>query len=79
MKEMFIVSYSTGKDDDYYKVDVFVTDKESIAEKWVEKFNKKLNIWKPFYEKRYHDDYISIRYYQVCEINEAFYNKIKAR
>lgn len=88
MKEMYLVGYTTGEYDDYCVVNVFVTDEESIAEKWVEKFNNKLNIWKPFYEKTYNslislndyrEHYVFERYYVVCEINTAFYKKIEYR
>ena len=82
---VYLVGYSTGQYDDFYIVNVFITENEEIAKKWVEKFNKIHSVWKKYFKERFEDaekeeDYQHWdRYYQITEINSAFYKPIKFR
>jgi len=51
MKKMYIVRYCGGSYDDWYEVNVFVTDKKTTATKYVIKFNKMLKKWKKHYNQ----------------------------
>ncbi|CAK0748783.1 conserved hypothetical protein [Gammaproteobacteria bacterium] len=87
-KELYyLVSYSTGQYEDHYTVNVFVTNDENKAKKWIEKFNR---ILKSFIENNNPFDndsdelenipYEKInRWYYISEINNAFYNIIELR
>lgn len=48
---MYIVKYSTGSYDDYGVTDIFITDKKSIATKYVTKFNSILKKWNNYYKQ----------------------------
>ena len=48
---MYIVSYCGGSYDDWYEVNIFVTNKKAAATKYVTKFNKMLKKWKEHYKQ----------------------------
>ena len=89
---VYLVGYSTGQYDDFYIINIFITENEEVAKKWVEKFNKIHSVWKKYFKERFEDaegywidtekeeDYQHWdRYYQITEINGAFYKPIKFR
>jgi hypothetical protein len=47
----YLVEYAGGSYDDYYNKTIFVTDKKSVAIKYVTKFNRILNEYKNYYKK----------------------------
>ena len=87
MKELYLVNYSSQ--DEGFRVNVFATHDKNVADKWVNKFNVKLNYWKELL-KEYQDEYKSLDekywnhaigqiYYKVKNINYAFYETIELR
>ena len=87
--KFYLVQYSNGSYDDYYKVNIFVTFSKESADKYVEKFNRRLDHWKE-YMKSFEDKYgyrddkkcvtkISYRYYDVMDMNYAFIDEIELR
>lgn len=88
---MYIVRYCGGSYDDWYEVIVFVTNKKSVATKYVTKFNKTLKKWKKHY-KQYEtiklgitclkDEYIDQnfdRWDKLQNITECYWNEIDFR
>ena len=83
-KFIYLVSYSY---EEYWEqlqiVDVFTTYDEPTAKAYVDKFNAKLNKWKRHFqplhvaEEAWEID--NPRYWQIMEINKAFYTKIEVR
>jgi len=79
---MFIVMYCGGSWEDFYKVNVFVTDNEDIAKNYVNRFNSILKKWKKFYHDKYYkeDNYTwSHRHYTLDGIDECYYQEIEKR
>jgi len=87
--KMYLVKYSSGSHDDYHQVDIFVTDSKEVADKYVKKFNERLDHWSE-YILRFEDKYgyrddkkcvtaISYRYYDIKDINSAFIREIEIR
>jgi hypothetical protein len=89
MKKMYIVKFSSGSYDDYSIFCVFVTEKKSIATKYVTKFNKILKKWKNYYSQFENDDrdwikeeYVNQhfkRWHALREINECYWEEIEVR
>jgi hypothetical protein len=80
MKEMFLIQYSSGQWEDYYTVNVFVTEDEELAKSYVNKFRAKLKKWKDYYNSKdsIRDKHYD-RYCQIMETNNAYYLKIEIR
>jgi hypothetical protein len=83
-KFIYLVSYSY---EEYWEqleiVDVFTTYDEIKAKAYVDKFNAKLNKWKRHFEPLHVVEEAweidNPRYWQIMEINKAFYTKIEVR
>ena len=88
---MYIIRYYGGSYDDFYEVNVFVTDKKSTATKYVTKFNKKLKKWKEYYKQfetdelgmtwiadKYVDKHF-MRWNSLQNITKCYWNEIEAR
>lgn len=54
---MYIVKYCGGGHDEYYTIDIFITDKKSTATKYVTKFSKLLKKWNTYYEQFEGDEF----------------------
>jgi hypothetical protein len=91
-KTLYIARYSTGSHNDYTKIDVFVTEDKELVEKWVEKFNTKLEHWKEYFKRFgnayynhtvideiYFDRVNNDTFYRVMGCNGAFYSEIECR
>lgn len=86
---MYIVKYSSGSWDDYGVTNVFVTEDLEKAEKWVNKFNARVEYWKEILKQYYDEDgyldekYWSTpfakRYWKIRDTNEAFIEEIELR
>jgi hypothetical protein len=89
--KMYIVRYCGGSYDDWYEINVFVTDKKATATKYVTKFNKTLKKWKEYY-KQYEskklginwikDEYVEQhfnRWNSLQNINKCYWNEIELR
>lgn len=86
---MYIVKYSSGSWDDYGVSDIFVTDNLEIAEKWVNKFNTKIEYWKEilkqyqdefgYLDEKYYHSPVSRWYWNIKDINTAFFKEIEVR
>jgi hypothetical protein len=86
---MYIVKYSSGSWDDYGVTNVFVTDNLEIAEKWVNKFNAKVEYWKEilkqyydedgFLDEKYYHSPVSRWFWNIKDINNAFFDEIELR
>ena len=88
-EKMYLVKYSTGSYDDYCQIEVFVTKSRETADKYVERFNKKLDYWNE-YMKSFKDEYgfrdekkcttaISYRYYDITEVGYSFIEEVEVR
>jgi len=87
--KMYVVKYSKGSYDDYHELDIFVTADKQVVDKYIEKFNKRLDYWKEYMnsfkdEYGYRDDKkcttaISYRYYDVVDIGYAFVEEVELR
>ncbi len=69
MEKIYIAKYSVGHYDDYHVINVFASQDKELVEKWVEKFNSKLSIWKEYFAQ------FSSQYSIYC-LDEKYYNKI---
>jgi hypothetical protein len=90
--KLYVAKYSSGSYDDYYSVSVFVSDDKEFVQKWVEKFNTKLEYWKEYFKqfgdesfdckvldsRHYNISYYD-RFYQIMECNKAFIDEIEYR
>lgn len=84
--KIYLCKYSSGSYDDYGEWDVFATFDKDKAQKWVDKFNTKLEKWKEYMHSHRPDyleewDYFPVcdRYWQIVEMNEAFIEEIEIR
>ena len=89
-EKMYLVKYSTGSTGyDYCQIEVFVTNSRETADKYVERFNKKLDYWIE-YMKSFKDEYgfrdekkcttaISYRYYDIIEMGHSFIEEVEVR
>ena len=86
---LYIIKYYTGDESGGNTVTVFVTSNLDTAKQYILKFNTILNKWKTFM-KQFKGIYgipdrslelpmIVDRYYDILEINEAYYEEIKFR
>jgi hypothetical protein len=91
-KTHYIARYSTGSYEDYTNIDVFVTEDKELVERWVEKFNSKLECWKDYFKRfgnayynytildeAFYDKVNNDAFYRVMECNGAFYSEIEFR
>ena len=77
---MLVVKYSEGMYDDFCVHDIFATMDEEKAKAYVEKFNRIINKWQVYWDTIVNDDtYNYNRYYQITDINRAWYDKIEIR
>jgi len=87
--KMYLVKYSTGSYEDYHQIEIFVTKSRETADKYVLRFNKKLDYWKN-YMKNFQDKYgyrdetkcttsISYRYYDIIEVGYSFVEEVEIR
>ena len=86
---MYIVKYSSGSWDDYFVNDVFITENLELAEKWVNKFNTKVEYWKEvikqyddedgYLDEKYYSLPFSKYYWKIRGINNAFFEEIELR
>jgi len=86
---MYVVKYSSGSWDDYGVTNVFVTEDLEKAEKWVNKFNARVEYWKEILKQYYDEDgYLDEKYYRspvsrwfwnIKDINNAFFDEIELR
>ena len=88
---IYLCKYSSGSYEDYYQRTIFATKNLKTAENWVNKFNKKLEYWKEYYNQftgnrwgiaNIADEYLHTkadRYWQVMEIKEAFIKETNLR
>jgi hypothetical protein len=83
MHSIFLVSYSSGEWDDYRIINVFATQDEDKAKAWVAKTNRILESYKDWYleHKSPHLKQIETpkRFWDLDQINTAFYTKIEVR
>ena len=91
MKKIYIVKYSGGSYEDYYTIDIFITDNKSNATKYVKKFNKLLKKWNKYYEqfeedkfgmKWIKDEYVEQHYNRwssLKNINNCYWHEIEVR
>lgn len=88
IKVMYIVGYYGGQYMDSYTRYLFVTDNETLAIEYINKFNRILEKWKNHFVKYTEEDGImkkefintpAFRYYQIENITECFYQKIEYR
>ena len=90
--KIYLVKYSAGSYDDYYEVNLFATNNEFTAKKYVDRFNTILQKWKNFLEtmnsealnSENEEDFLDkhpilYRYHDIVEINQAGYEQIKCR
>lgn len=91
--KMYLVSYLGGDYDDYFEINVFVTDDEEYAKKYASKFNTILKKWKEYYskyeEQRYgetmtwiKDEYVEKYFYRwnaIRSIDVCVYTEIQFR
>jgi hypothetical protein len=84
--EMILVYYTTGCYDDFTRITIFVTEDEELAKRYVEKFNRILKYWKDYWYTIVNEDnwleddeYDFIRWNQVTETNQAYFEKIEVR
>ena len=90
--KLYITKYSSGSYSELKLISVFVSEDKEFVEKWVKKFNTKLEYWKEYFkqfiDKNYSwvkldDKYLykinSDRFYQVMECNNAFIDEIEYR
>jgi len=94
-RKLFVANYSRGDYDDYYEHSVFVSEEKELVEKWVEKFNSKLKIWKEYFNsfnqgkvsdesgwERVKDEFVDTKYerwYYIKHQNKAFISEIEIR
>ena len=89
---IYLCKYSSGSYEDYYQTTIFATKNLKTAENWVNKFNKKLEYWKEYYNQftgnkwviaNIADEHLytinADRYWQIIEIREAFMETIEIR
>jgi hypothetical protein len=69
MKKIYLAKYSMGHYDDYREINVFASHDKDLVEKWIEKFNSKLEVWKNYFSQ------FSNQYSIYC-LDEKYYNKI---
>lgn len=86
--KIYLCKYSSGSYDDYGEWDVFATFDKDKAQKWVDKFNTKLEKWKEYMiSQRDPDDFggdwpkfpLRRKYWKIIETNEAFIEEIEIR
>ena len=87
----YLIQYYGGSYDDYYTTIVFVTNKKSIATKYVTKFNRILKKWKKHYEqfetnrfgsKWIADEHIEKhfdRWHSLRNISKCYYQEVSYR
>lgn len=89
-KKHYLVVYSKGGWDTHTTVEVFVTDNQALASRWVLKFNRILETYENYYLKLTNELYteqeiscyakhISKRYDTLWEYGKAFYSEIEKR
>ena len=74
MKKIYIVKYCGGSSDDWYEVNLFVTDKKSTAIRYVNKFNKILGKWKKHY-RQYEENRRGIMPWLKAEYVEKYFHR----
>lgn len=89
--KIYLVKYCGGSYDDYYTCVVFATTKQSVAKKYVAKFNRILKKWKKYYRqfegkemgfnwiKQEHVEKHFDRWNAINNISEAYYEEIPVR
>jgi len=90
-KQLYIVKYTTGSNDSYDEINIFVTHSKSKATKYVTKFNKMVKKWRDYYQqfednncenKWIKDEFTNQhfnRWYMLREINKCSYEEIGLR
>ena len=78
LNKMYVVSYSIGSYEDYYEINIFVTDKIETAISYVAKFNKLLKRLKGKCDKQYEELHWN-RCWEIEEVNGCFYKAIETR
>ena len=88
---IYIAKYSMGSYDDYRQREVFASKDKETVEKWVDKFNTKLTVWKEYFSQFSDENCklcMSKRWYYkeslrafdiIMETNKAFIQEIELR
>ena len=91
MKNMYIVTYTSGSWDDFHRGNLFVTNDKELALTYVEKANKLLVKVKEYYrelnEKLDDDDDLThgmylklwVKYHTLAEVNAVSFEEIEMR
>ena len=85
--KMYIVSYSSGSDEDWREYLIFATHDEEKADKYIEKANNMLEKWCRFLEEKLDNELakeldiypLNPRYEQLEEINGFYKQEIEVR
>jgi len=91
MKELYLVSYSSGVYDSYHETIIFATSDKKKATRYVTKFKRLLKKWKNYYsqfeetehgfkwikEEHYEKHYKN--WYRLRDINECYWRLIEER
>lgn len=51
--KIYLAEYSEGAYDDYHIIIVFASENKEHIEKWVDKFNSKIEYWQNYYATKY--------------------------
>lgn len=81
INEVYVVKYYGGDFEDRYEKTIFATTDKKYAERYVIKFNTKLQKWKQYHNTNYNgSSYKHIdRWYELINIYDCYYEKIELR
>lgn len=81
--KLYLACYSHGDYDDISHTTVFVSEDLETVKAWVNKYNRILKTYKPFYESIYYSDEnnhpLIYKALLISEYNQAYYLEIEKR